>query len=323
MRAAFSIETPARAAGAIGIVRLSGDDLDNSLGHLGLGRVAVGAVVLADILGVDRGLVVRWSASVVDLMVHGGPGVIEAVVGALGRLGVAAAEASPRDAWPEAKSEIEARMLAALAVAPSPRAVPVLLAQPARHARSGAPAGPGSAERGFADAGTLGRLLHPPLVLISGAPNIGKSSLLNALARRDAAIVADMPGTTRDAVAVTAVLDGLAVRLLDAPGFDAGETDAIIRAATTIASRLEAAADLVLCCADSAHAPPTTTRPSLTVATKADLGGSDVHARADVAVSAATGAGLEELAVLIRRSLVPDEALGDERPWCWWASANG
>jgi len=317
---AFSIETPARAAGAIGVIRLAGSNLDACLERIGLGRVGVGAVLLRDILGIDRGLVVRWSASAVDLMVHGGPGVIEAIAAALRAQALGEAAPDLRGAWPEASSEIEARMLAALAEAPSPRAIPVLLAQPARHAPITDSAARGSASEGFADAAVLGRLLHPPLVLISGAPNIGKSSLLNALARREVSIVADMPGTTRDAVAVTAVLDGLAVRLLDAPGFDAGERDPIVRAASEIAARLEAAADLVLCCADADHSPPTSERPCLVVATKADLGsGRPSRGRVDIAVSAATGAGLEQLSVLIRRALVPDSALADERPWRWWS----
>ena len=319
MPVAFSIETPVHAAGAIGVIRLAGADLDECLDRMGLGPVGVGRVLLRDILGIDRGLVSRWSGAAADLMVHGGPGVIEAIAVALAELGIAETEPDLSGAWPEASSEVEARMLAALAEAPSPRAIPVLLAQPTRHARTTDSAEPASAARGFADAAVLGRLLHPPLVLIAGAPNIGKSSLLNALARREVSIVADMPGTTRDAVAVTAVLDGLAVRLLDAPGLAADERDPIVRAASGIAARLEAAADLVLCCADAVHAPPISERPSLVVATKADLGAATTaRGGVDIAVSAATGAGLEDLAGMLRRVLVPDSALADDRPWRWW-----
>ena len=66
-------------------------------------------------------------------------------------------------------------------------------------------------------------------VVIVGAPNAGKSSLLNALARRDVAIVSDEPGTTRDLVEVALDLDGVKVRVTDTAGIrdDAGKVEAI------------------------------------------------------------------------------------------------
>jgi len=71
-------------------------------------------------------------------------------------------------------------------------------------------------------------------VVILGAPNVGKSSLLNALARRDAAIVSAIPGTTRDPIEVDLDLGGYAVTLIDTAGLrdttDAIETEGIKRA---------------------------------------------------------------------------------------------
>ncbi|MBZ9963780.1 tRNA uridine-5-carboxymethylaminomethyl(34) synthesis GTPase MnmE [Mesorhizobium sp. BR1-1-2] len=66
-------------------------------------------------------------------------------------------------------------------------------------------------------------------VVILGAPNAGKSSLFNALARRDAAIVTDEPGTTRDLLEIVLDLDGLRVRLTDTAGLRdaAGKVEAI------------------------------------------------------------------------------------------------
>ena len=55
-------------------------------------------------------------------------------------------------------------------------------------------------------------------VVLAGAPNVGKSSLLNALARRDVAIVSDEPGTTRDVIEVKLDLKGLPVVVSDTAG---------------------------------------------------------------------------------------------------------
>lgn len=82
-------------------------------------------------------------------------------------------------------------------------------------------------------------------IAIIGPPNAGKSSLLNALARREAAIVTDIPGTTRDIVEVRTVLGGFAVTLADTAGLraaqDVVEQEGIKRALTRADS-----ADLVV-----------------------------------------------------------------------------
>jgi tRNA modification GTPase len=70
----------------------------------------------------------------------------------------------------------------------------------------------------LADARRGQRVREGLRVVILGAPNVGKSSLLNRLARRDAAIVADAPGTTRDVVEVHLALEGQLVVLADTAG---------------------------------------------------------------------------------------------------------
>ena len=111
-------------------------------------------------------------------------------------------------------------------------------------------------------------------VVIVGAPNAGKSSLLNALARRDVAIVTDEPGTTRDLVHVSLDLDGVKVVVTDTAGIREGagrvEAIGIERALQSVES-----ADLVLLLEDLA-APVAVTVPSRTdgllrIGSKADL----------------------------------------------------
>lgn len=68
-----------------------------------------------------------------------------------------------------------------------------------------------------------GKLVHDGLSLtIIGRPNVGKSSLFNALLERDRAIVTDIPGTTRDTVSEVAAIEGVPVRLVDTAGIREG-----------------------------------------------------------------------------------------------------
>jgi tRNA modification GTPase len=100
-----------------------------------------------------------------------------------------------------------------------------------------------------------GRALRDGLmVVIAGPPNAGKSSLLNALAGHDAAIVTEMPGTTRDVLREHIVVDGLPVHVVDTAGLrdtvDVIESEGVRRARAEIAR-----ADLVLYVMDVSAAP--------------------------------------------------------------------
>ena len=86
-------------------------------------------------------------------------------------------------------------------------------------------------------------------VAIIGPPNVGKSSLLNILAKRDVAIVTDMPGTTRDVVEVRMDMDGALVIMLDTAGVRAPDGP-VEREGIERAKRTAQAADLIVALSD-------------------------------------------------------------------------
>jgi tRNA modification GTPase len=134
-------------------------------------------------------------------------------------------------------------------------------------------------------------------VVIAGPPNVGKSTLLNALARRDVAIVSDIPGTTRDALEVHLELRGLPITLIDTAGLRETD-DPIEREGVARAQRKADEADLVLWLSEAEGAAQSARHPDrpphLVVRTKVDLerGGSAVRG---IAISAKTGQGIEQL----------------------------
>ncbi|MCV3735075.1 tRNA uridine-5-carboxymethylaminomethyl(34) synthesis GTPase MnmE [Rhizobium sp. TRM96647] len=143
-------------------------------------------------------------------------------------------------------------------------------------------------------------------VVIAGPPNVGKSSLINYLAKRDVAIVTDIPGTTRDIVSVDLDLDGFAVRLLDTAGIR--ETDEVVeREGIRRARSAMAQADLILRLLDEDEVPGDQDGEE-TVATIYVASKADIHPRADVApsviaVSTRTGGGIDVLLERIRGHL--------------------
>ncbi|MEO8375914.1 MAG: tRNA uridine-5-carboxymethylaminomethyl(34) synthesis GTPase MnmE [Sphingomonas bacterium] len=136
------------------------------------------------------------------------------------------------------------------------------------------------------------RLRDGVRVVIAGPPNSGKSTLLNALAERDAAIVSPISGTTRDRIEVPAVRDGIAYVLTDTAGL-AGETsDPIERIGIRRAEEAMQAADIVLWLGDDAPPSP----DMISVHARADVEGREVAPLgADVAISVASGVGMVSL----------------------------
>jgi tRNA modification GTPase len=135
------------------------------------------------------------------------------------------------------------------------------------------------------------RLRDGVRIVIAGPPNSGKSSLLNILAQREAAITSAIPGTTRDLIEAPISIAGIPYLLIDTAGLRDGadevETIGVERARASVA-----AADLILWLGDSTDAPDP--QRTIRVQSKCDLE-SSADPGADVRVSAVTGEGIQAL----------------------------
>jgi tRNA modification GTPase len=157
-------------------------------------------------------------------------------------------------------------------------------------------------EAALKDARRGERLREGFSVAIAGAPNAGKSTLLNALAQRDVAIVSEIPGTTRDAIEVALDLNGVPVVLIDTAGIretsDPVEREGVKRALARAES-----ADLVLLLEPAGKTqislPLREGQTLWRIATKADLIDSDskqsLSQNETLAISAKTGVGIDAL----------------------------
>jgi tRNA modification GTPase len=146
------------------------------------------------------------------------------------------------------------------------------------------------------------RLRHGLSVVIAGPPNVGKSTLMNALSRREVSIVSPHPGTTRDLVEVALDLSGYPVTLVDTAGIRASE-DEVEREGIERAQKRAQDADLTLWlveCGTSSPPIPPGIHPVLIVRTKSDLVERDLEFSSSsgssiLCVSARTGNGLSAL----------------------------
>ncbi|MGD0865949.1 MAG: tRNA uridine-5-carboxymethylaminomethyl(34) synthesis GTPase MnmE [Rhizomicrobium sp.] len=359
----FALSSAPGRAG-IAVLRVSGPQAGAALESLTQqaipeGRRATLRRLVEDGSEIDRALVVWFPAGssftgedVAEFHVHGGRAVVEAVLGALGRIkGLRPAEPGEftRRAVENGKFDLtQAEALADLIDAETEGQRKQALRQyegalaelydgwRARllHAAAWAEAGIDFAEeevpedvaaRARADASSIlaairlhlddsrrGEIVRDGLFLtVIGPPNAGKSSLVNALAKRDVAIVAATPGTTRDIVEVRLDLAGYAIVVADTAGLreavEAVEAEGVRRALERAA-----AADIVVLVVDGSAADPfagvseaTVEAASFIVWNKADLPWPAPPT--GIRVSAATGEGLDALldtlAALVRTRL--------------------
>jgi len=162
-----------------------------------------------------------------------------------------------------------------------------------------------------------GRVMRDGMnLVIAGPPNAGKSSLLNALAGTETAIVTDIPGTTRDILRERIQIDGMPIHLIDTAGLRETE-DEVEQIGVARARREIAAADRILWIYDGAADPLHTAYdpgqlpqdiPITFVHNKADLSGLPTGLFTDkgetkVRISAKTGEGMDALRTHLRQSM--------------------
>jgi tRNA modification GTPase len=282
----------------------------------------------------------RRSEAEVEVHCHGGAAAVRGIVVRLVELGCRLA------GWQEwvrvhQPDPIRAAARLALADAPTPRAAAILLDQYNGALRAAVEAAlAAAAAEHFSQAadildgllawrGVGAHLTSPWRVVIAGPPNVGKSSLLNALAGYQRAIVAPLPGTTRDVVTLTTAIDGWPVQLADTAGLrEPG--DELEAAGVELAESAIAHADLLIAVRDAQAAetgetgeieidPPgdgaACSAGRVNVLNKIDLltgprrdslSTSLARGHRDcILTSASTGEGIATLVVAIGRALVP------------------
>ena len=284
---------------------------DNDEGVLRVGRLVEGEAII------DEAVVTRRGAAF-EINIHGGSAAAKAVLELLVRCGaVVGAKRTAVESFPAAHPRWEnpaigREMLQVLPRARSELTVAAIAAQwsagvselASREATGGQLR---EAARGLAG---MRRLLEPPEVVLAGEPNVGKSTLANALVGREVSIVHDVPGTTRDWVREPAIVDGVPVWVTDTAGLWKAphqiDAEAVRRARRCIEE-----ADLVvlLHVGRPCEVPDCLSDVKvLRVAAKCDV--ATPNDEADMAVSALTGEGLAEL----RKAIVDRIGLGGFHP---------
>ena len=318
--------TTARQPGAVAIIQLHGPDAALIVRNIATNceNLPVGKIKLANLAAIDEGLVARLGFDVWQLMPHGGLRVIQRIVEALIEQG-ARLDEQPVDAraiYPEADSAFEADLLATLARAGSPLAIDLLAGQ--THAwrevlthdtRNDA------LKKEIAQRSTIWqRLIDPPTVVMVSRPNIGKSTLFNALSGKAGAIVADLPGTTRDWIGGLVELNAqVAVHWLDTPGIR-DSNDPVEQQAITLARQAIAKAQVVVVMRDMDTDWPDVSAlpkpPNVWVVNKIDQSPRPmIDDQQAILISAQTGQGLEGLQTAVIAAL----GLANCRPELPWA----
>jgi tRNA modification GTPase len=320
----FVTQSSAPGRGAIAVVELAGEDasrvasalFDRPLPSPGLfsyGRLqdqgeVVDEVVLRVILPEDS----FTGFPTVEICCHGGEVALERVISALEKNGAMRADEERRIGEAVRNGKMDSFQADAWRLLPgvwTERAARVLLDQAAGALSHAVREG-----RDVLDTAAFGiALTSPPKLVIAGRPNVGKSSLFNALVSEDRVIVRDEEGTTRDPVSERISIEGIPFELFDTAGVSGEKKPDLLESLSMErAGRRVGDADLVLFVHDATVGETEEesaflariTSPVVRVSNKADLG----DRIAGLPVSAITGEGLDLLrsGILEALSINPD-----------------
>jgi tRNA modification GTPase len=278
--------------------------------------------------GPGEGVVVcRTAPQRMEIHCHGGKAAVHAIVDSLTAAGFC--EVDWRDWVASTESDpIAAQARIALAEARTQRTAAILLEQcrgPLREALAGVETDLQLQRTECArqrldevlQFAALGlHLTHPWRVVLAGRPNVGKSSLINALVGYRRSIVHDTPGVTRDVVTASAALDGWPVEFADTAGVRESD-DPLESAGVTRTRQALQTADVVCLVFDAAQswtaddaALCAAAPQALIVHNKCDLAqGALADRPPGIRVSAVTGSGLEELKRTLTTRLAPTPPL--------------
>jgi tRNA modification GTPase len=261
-------------------------------------------------------IVVKNGSAAFEVQCHGGLAAVDAIKADL--VGAGVVESANRSAWTLAETEQQSQIAQAIESCSTERTAKHLLRQyQLWHDPDWSDELAIAKALSFAKFGE--KLTSPWQVVLCGRPNVGKSSLINALSGFERAIVHATAGTTRDLVSQQTAIDGWPVELIDSAGIREAENQ-IEKAGVAKANEVIESADLVVHVVDATDESdfdPSVSqhRAGVVVVNKADLCDRPLIPKVacpTVVISAKTGEGIDTLLSVISKALVPTIPSGSQ-----------
>ena len=326
----FNVATPS-GRGAVATIILHGPEAPdyvnrlfrsrcgNPISHNQIGQIVYGNWTVDGQLGEDL-IVCPRTDDCVEIHCHGGESAIQLIANTLVNVGAAPVEQLDIAAR-MAGNSYPAELILAISKAATRRTVKYLIAQPKLHQDLWRKISTSIYEQ---DSGVVKRLIEaclrwtkfgehltrPWSVVFCGSPNVGKSSVVNALLGFRRSIVHPVAGTTRDAIAEQTAIDGWPVQMFDTAGIR-DTHDRIEQLGIETAEQSIRSANRICLVIDSSRFDRNELdkqikdfNPALILANKSDLATCE-SPRVDIHVSAKTGSGMNQLITKISQILVP------------------